>query len=74
MLYGRESLELEQAMEAMGQDFLETPEYRRLRQLKARREDGEMAEYCEEADRLLQTLKNEYRKRTGGRRAAAERG
>ncbi len=70
----RESLELEQAMEAMGQDFLETPEYRRLRQLKARREDGEMAEYCEEADRLLQTLKNEYRKRTGGRRAAAERG
>ena len=70
----RESLELEQAMEAAGQDFLETPEYRRLSQLKARREDGEMAEYCEETDRLLQTLKNEYRKRTGGRRAAAERG
>ena len=70
----RESLELEQAVEAIGQDFLETPEYRRLRQLRVRREDGELAEYREETDRLLQTLKNEYRKRTGGRRVAAERG
>ena len=70
----RESLELEQAEEAIGQDCLETPEYRRLRQLRVRREDGELAEYREETDRLLQTLKNEYRKRTGGRRVAAERG
>lgn len=65
----RESLELEQAVEATEQDWRDTPEYRRLEQLRMRRADGELPEYCEETDRILQTLKNDYRKRTGGRRA-----
>lgn len=64
----RESLELEQAMEATEQTWRDTPEYKRLAQLRMRRADGELQEYCEETDRILQTVKNDYRKRTGVRR------
>lgn len=64
----RESLELEQAVEATEQAWRDTPEYRRLAQLRLRRADGEMQEYCEETDRILQTIRNDYRKRSGGRR------
>lgn len=59
----RISLELERTLETAQQAFRETPEYRRLAQLKALRVDGEMEDYCRENDKLLQTLKNDYRKR-----------
>lgn len=61
------SLELERALEATEQSWRETPEYKRLARLRAVRVGGE-AVYCEEADRILQTLKNDYRKRTGARK------
>lgn len=62
------SLKLEQALEATEQAWRDTPEYMRLLQLQARRAGGEIPEYCEEADRMLQALKNDYRKRMGGRK------
>jgi len=64
----RASLELERALEITEQTWRETPEYKRLAQLRARRAGGELSEYCEETDRILQALKNDYRKRTGGKR------
>lgn len=68
----RASLELEQALEATEQAWRDTPEYMRLLQLRARRAGGEVSEYCEETDRILQTLKNDYRKRIGGRKISRE--
>lgn len=61
------SLELERMLEATEQAWRETPEYKRLARLRAVRVGGE-AVYCEEADRILQTLKNDYRRRTGARK------
>ena len=54
-------------LEATEQAWRETPEYKRLARLRAVRVGGE-AVYCEEADRILQTLKNDYRRRTGARK------
>ena len=68
----RASLELEQALEATELAWRDTPEYNRLLQLRARRASGEVSEYCEEADRILQALKNDYRKRIGGRKISRE--
>ena len=56
-------------MEATEQAWRDMPEYKRLAQLRMRRADGELQEYCEETDRILQTVKNDYRKRTGVRRS-----
>lgn len=61
------SLELERMLEATEQAWRETPEYKRLARLRAVRVGGE-AVYCEEADRILQILKNDYRRRTGARK------
>lgn len=60
----RISLELERTLETAEQAFQETPEYRRLMQLKALRAAGEINTYSEENDRILQTLKEDYRKRS----------
>ncbi len=60
----RISLELERTLETAEQAFQETPEYRRLMQLKALRAAGETDTYIEENDRILQTLKEDYRKRS----------
>lgn len=60
----RISLELERTLETAEQAFQETPEYRRLAQLRILRAEGEMDAYGEESDRILQTLKEDYRKRS----------
>lgn len=62
----RISLELERTLETAEQAFQETPEYKRLAQMKALRAQGEIDAYKEESDRLLQILKEDYRKRSMG--------
>lgn len=57
------SLKVEQAVESAGQSWRDTPEYRRLAQLRARRAEGDTQGYCGESDRILQTLKNDYRRK-----------
>lgn len=68
----RASLELEKSLEVTEQTWRDTPEYKRLAVLRARRSEGELSEYCEETDRILQALKNDYRKRIGGKRVSKE--
>ncbi len=68
----RASLELERSLEVTELAWRDTPEYKRLAQLRARRAGGELSEYCEETDRILQALKNDYRKWTGGKRISRE--
>ena len=68
----RASLELERSLEVTEQTWRDTPEYKRLAQLRARRAGGEMSEYCEETERILQALKSDYRKRSGGKRVSRE--
>lgn len=68
----RASLELERSLEVTEQTWRDTPEYKRLAQLRARRAGGELSEYCEETDRILQALKNDYRKLIGGKRVSGE--
>ncbi len=58
----RISLELERILETAKQDFRETPEYKRLMQLRALRAGGEMNGYCEEIDKILGILKDDCRK------------
>lgn len=57
------SLRVEQAVEFTDQAWRDTPEYKRLMYLRSRRAEGDISEYCEESDRILQTLKNDYRRR-----------
>ena len=68
----RASLELERSLEVTEQTWRDTPEYKRLAQLRARRAGGEMSEYCEETERILQALKSDYRKRSDGKRVSRE--
>ncbi len=63
----RASLELERSLEVTERAWRDTPEYLRLARLRARRTEGELAAYCEETDRILQALKNDYRKLVGGK-------
>lgn len=63
----RASLELERSLEVTERVWRDTPEYLRLARLRARRTEGELAAYCEETDRILQALKNDYRKLVGGK-------
>lgn len=57
------SLRVEQAVESTDQAWRDTPEYKRLMYLRSRRSEGDISEYCEESDRILQALKNDYRRR-----------
>lgn len=57
------SLRVEQAVEFTDQAWRDTPEYKRLMYLRSRRAEGDISEYCEESDRILQALKNDYRRR-----------
>lgn len=57
------SLRVEQAVESTDQAWRDTPEYKRLMYLRSRRAEGDISEYCEESDRILQALKNDYRRR-----------
>ncbi|MDE7223288.1 MAG: hypothetical protein K2O34_05855 [Acetatifactor sp.] len=56
------SLKVEQTVEIVEQLWRDTPEYKRLMQLRARRLEGDIPGYCEENDRILQTLRNDYRR------------
>lgn len=56
-------LQLEQNIETADKSYRETPQYRQLMQLRSLRERGEMDEYGQEIDRILQTLKDDYRGR-----------
>lgn len=57
------SLRVERAVEATDQAWRDTPEYKRLMHLRSQRSEGDMSEYHEENDRILQALKNDYRRR-----------
>lgn len=57
------SLKVEQTLESVEQSWRDTPEYKRLMQLRARRLEGDIPGYCEENDRILQTLRNDYRRK-----------
>lgn len=57
------SLKVEQAVENAEQSWRDTPEYKRLALLRSRRAEGDIQGYNEENDRILQTLKNDYRRK-----------
>ena len=57
------SLKVEQTVEIAKQSWRDTPEYKRLMQLRAQRADGDIQGYCEANDRILQTLKSDYRRK-----------
>ena len=57
------SLKMEQTVELAEQSWRDTPEYKRLMQLRTQRAEGDIEGYCEANDRILQTLKNDYRRK-----------
>lgn len=57
------SLKVERAVENAEQSWRDTPEYKRLALLRSRRAEGDIQGYNEENDRILQTLKNDYRRK-----------
>ena len=57
------SLKVEQTVETAKQSWMDTPEYKRLMQLRAQRAEGDIQGYCEANDRILQTLKSDYRRK-----------
>jgi tetratricopeptide (TPR) repeat protein len=56
------SLQLEQTMKNLQRDWRETPEFRCLRQRQEWKETGETQKYYEENERIVQTLKDQYRR------------
>ncbi|MCM1373726.1 MAG: DUF5716 family protein [Muribaculum sp.] len=57
------SLRVERTLESTEQAWRDTPEYKRLAQLHMQRAEGDIAGYCEENDRILQSLKSDYRRK-----------
>lgn len=57
------SLKVERAVEATEQAWRDTPEYKRLMHLRSQRAEGDISGYCEGNDRMLQALKNDYRRK-----------